>query len=554
MIFAASTSSIFLASTARMSPLSLAQTEQIEIFATTSGIPLLLGGLAAMGVFFSSRVFFRRTDREIPLLILNITQLPLTIIFVLICLKLLLASLKGLPANAWIDRGFTAAIALVVSYLLAQITSQVIIYLLRQYAQQSEAMWDDVLLPFLQVTIPAVIYIVGGVMALQTLNVDLTGFWVTVGGFALALSWGLQSIVANISGGIALLMDAPFHFGDVVTLSDGTTAVVRKIGLRMTRLFIVDTHCEVLVPNALLESQSITNLSRPSPYFYYALNIPLRADTEPKRAIELMQDVVLAHPDTLGSIDGKLEVLDQYFTSADKWAGLSDYQQMKRTLARDRLLAEKSVNQQLIFIRHALQDLAGQVSAVEKNGLDNDELREILGRYLDIVKTIGFTSITERQGKRRSLRLEIAEKDETSLIKLVRQWYKIWTKDPDLNEEDTQTLQEEWEQKIKYLMLRTNRLLQKIDKASIDDRNLDTCIAEMIEWLNDSFKHAKPATHDPKIWTTQVQEDNTLATLEYIVKFYVDNIKLEQCQRGNRVKSEVQREITWQLRQAYIYR
>ncbi len=554
MTSAASTSSIFLANAAEMSSFHLATTEQIEIFATTSGIPLLVGGLVAVGVFFGARVFFRRTNREIPLLVLNITQLPLTIIFVLVCFKLLLASLKGLPANDWIDRGFTAAITLAVTYLLAQITSQVIIYLLKQYAQQSEAMWDDVLLPFLQVTIPILIYIAGGATSLQALNVDLTGFWVTVGGFALALSWGLQSIVANISGGIALLMDAPFHFGDVVTLSDGTTAVVRKIGLRMTRLFVVDTHCEVLVPNALLESQSIINLSRPSPYFYYALNIPLRADTEPKRAIELMQNVVLAHPDTLGSIDGKLEVLDQYFTSPDKWAGLSDYQQVKKTLARDRLLAEQSVNQQLIFVRHALQDLADQISVVEKNGLDNDELREILGRYLDIVKTIGFTSITERQGKRRSLRLEIAEKDETSLINLVRQWYRIWTKDPDLTEEDTQTLQEEWEQKIKYLTMRTNRLLQKIDRASIDERNLDTHTAEMIVWLNDSFKHAKPATHDPKIWTTQVQEDNTLATLEYIVKFYVDNIKLEQCQRGNRVKSEVQREITLQLRQAYIYR
>ncbi|NES79839.1 MAG: hypothetical protein F6K06_30620, partial [Okeania sp. SIO1H4] len=38
------------------------------------------------------------------------------------------------------------------------------------------------------------------------------------------------------------------------------------------------------------------------------------------------------------------------------------------------------------------------------------------------------------------------------------------------------------------------------------------------------------------------------------VKFFVDNIKLEQCQRGNRIRSEVHGEIVRRLRQAYFYR
>jgi MscS family membrane protein len=528
--------------------------DPLQSYLSSLGMPLLVSGLVGLCLLYSLRIIFRRMDREIPLIALNIAQLPLVIIFVLVSLKLSLAHISVLGGSEWLDRGLTAAIVIVATYLIAQITSQVILHILRQYAQQTEAMWDDVLLPFLQVVLPLLIYIVGIVAALQSLNIDLTGFWVAIGGVALALSWGLQSIVANIAGGIALLMDAPFGFGDVVTLSDGTTAVVRNIGLRMTRLFIVETHCEILVPNALLESQSIVNLSRPSPYFYYALTIPLRADTEPKRAIELMQDVVLAHPDTLGNIDEKLRVIDQYFTSADKWAMLNDYQQLKKTLARDRLLAEKAVNQQLLVIRNAIRDLADEISILEKNGLDYDELRDILTHYLDIVKLMGFTTISERQGKRRSLRLAIAEKDHESLIGLVRNWYRTWAKDPDLTEEDQRTLQDEWEQKIKFLNLRANRLLQKIDRSSRDERNLDGHTDDLLKWLNDAFKHANPSTHDPKIWTTQVQEDNTLATLEYIVKFYVDNIKLEQCQRGNRVKSEVQREVTWQLRQAYIYR
>ncbi len=46
----------------------------------------------------------------------------------------------------------------------------------------------------------------------------------------------------------------------------------------------------------------------------------------------------------------------------------------------------------------------------------------------------------------------------------------------------------------------------------------------------------------------------SLGTINMAVKFFVDNIKLEQCQRGNRIRSEVYGEIVQRLRQAYFYR
>ena len=43
-------------------------------------------------------------------------------------------------------------------------------------------------------------------------------------------------------------------------------------------------------------------------------------------------------------------------------------------------------------------------------------------------------------------------------------------------------------------------------------------------------------------------------TVNMAVKFFVDNIKLEQCQRGNRIRSDVHGEVIRRLRQAYIIR
>jgi MscS family membrane protein len=38
------------------------------------------------------------------------------------------------------------------------------------------------------------------------------------------------------------------------------------------------------------------------------------------------------------------------------------------------------------------------------------------------------------------------------------------------------------------------------------------------------------------------------------VKFYIDDIALEHGQRGNRIQSEIRREMMWHLRQAYLLR
>ncbi|WP_193789142.1 mechanosensitive ion channel domain-containing protein, partial [Kamptonema formosum] len=52
----------------------------------------------------------------------------------------------------------------------------------------------------------------------------------------------------------------PFSFGDVVALPDGSRAVIRKIGLRLTSMYLIDSHSEIYIPNAAFQSQNIVNL------------------------------------------------------------------------------------------------------------------------------------------------------------------------------------------------------------------------------------------------------------------------------------------------------
>lgn len=527
--------------------------EQVTSFFTTLVICLGISFLIYAILIYGLRVIFRRLEKEVALVTINVSQAPLLIIFILISLRIPFNNLTPSLVTDAIEKIITAVLVIAVSYWIAQIFTQVIAYYLKKYAQKSEAMWDDVLIPILETTVPVLVYLFGGFLFLQTLGLDLTGIWVAIGGATFILGFALQDILSNFFSGLVLLIDTPFQFGDVVALEDGSIAVIKKIGIRVTNLFLIDTSCEMFMPNATLQGGNIINLSRPAPHYYYSINLPLRADTEPSKAMKIIKEVVLAHPDTLGNIDEKLRVLDNYY----KFTEDSEFRQerlAKRESGRERLIAERNLNHKILEFQEAMAEMIDRIQVLEKGGLESEEARKIQGYYLDIVKIAGLQVIKERQGKRRISWLEEAKNLDNTAIGLVRNWYIAWSKDPDLTEEDPYYLQEEWERKIQLLKIRMNKLYQKIFYPSVDETRLDDYTEELVKWLNEKFKNTNTLWQSPKTWTDTIQAEDTVASMEYVVKFYIDNIKLEQCQRGNRIKSEVQGELIRQLRQVYIYR
>ena len=58
----------------------------------------------------------------------------------------------------WVDRILRASIIVTATYWLLGLFNQVIIYYLKEYAQQTEIMWDKVLMPLLEGVIPVLIF------------------------------------------------------------------------------------------------------------------------------------------------------------------------------------------------------------------------------------------------------------------------------------------------------------------------------------------------------------------------------------------------------------
>ncbi len=481
----------------------------------------------------------RRYNNSLGLLVLGVSRKPLIIVAALFSLNFISTRLNLSPAIYWSQRGLNAAIVITLTYWLAQLFTQVISYYLRDYAKQTEALWDNVLVPILERLLPALTYILGTFLFLESLGIDLTGIWVAFGGLTFVLGFALRDILANFFSGLVLLIDTPFQFGDVIAMPDNSVAVIKNIGLRVTKLYLVETDCEVYIPNAALGSKDIVNLSRPTPHVAKTIEINVKAGTDQDAAKQILSSTVLGHPDTLGKITDKLENLDVF-------AGLksaTEEQLSKQDAGRKRLLAEEKVNLQLQRIETKFKYLIRAIKILEKGGLNEAQLKIVQKYYQEIIELTGLQLETDEKGEIKASSLTENTQEEDNLINLIRSWYQAWLEDPDLRIEDEQTLEEEWETKISILKGKINRLLQRILKPGSYETRLDDNALSLLEWLQNEFKAATTLWKEPAIRLSDV----TPEIMKFTIKFYVDHIKLEHWERSNRVANEVRQEMLRRL-------
>lgn len=517
-------------------------------------IGFILGKLtiAALGayllyivLFYGLRSIFRKFERDIALVTLNVSAYPILIIFILVSLNLSFAELDSEHTTSWFDRLMTASIIVAVSYWLIQLFIQVFVYYLKDYARQTEAMWDNVLLPLLEGVVPFIIFILGSAFVLQSFGVDLTGIWVTLGGATFIIGFAVKDILANFFSGIVLLIDTPFQFGDILELEDGAIGMLRKIGVRVTQLYMFDDRCEVYIPNSVLQGQSITNLSRPIPHYFYALPIEIPPECNLDEMQQLMLEIVLAHPDTLGDIEKKLTYIDSFYNQ-----NKSDDNNYQKENGRQRLSLENDVNMHLEEIEQALEALMVTIQFAEKGGLDIEEIETIQQEYEDILHQIGLEVVSERQKKRIVFHLEEHESPDT-LIGLVREWYRICLRDPNLRDEDQYILPDEWERKIELLKRRFQRVFQKIKNPHREETRLDDYVMDLVQWLRERFKQARSQRQEPKIRMKGTAQYEGFTLIKFTIEFYIDNAKLEDFRRGNRVSSEIYQEVMRHIKDKY---
>ncbi|MCL1462963.1 mechanosensitive ion channel family protein [Argonema galeatum] len=513
-------------------------------------ISLLITGLATgllyVFLFYILRPIFRQFERDIALVTLGVSAYPALIVFAIFSLKITFKNLVSVKIPTGIEHILTSIIIIVISYWSVQLFLQVFIYYLKDYTQKTEVMWDDVLLPILSAVVPVLIFLTGGALVLGTFGVNLSGIWVTLGGATFVLGFALQDILANFFSGIVLLIDTPFQFGDILLLEDGSIGMLRRIGVRVTQLYIFSTHCDVYIPNSVLQGQKLTNLSRPTSLYYIAMDIEIPPESNIDETRKLIEEIVLAHADTLGDIDTKLETIDKYYS----YEGCDPNLTQQQKIGKSRLLVEQAVNLQLEEIEQALEALVVTMQFAEKGGITEEEIENVKQEYHAILELMGFQVMNETNNNRNGFDLQ--ENNEEGLVELIREWYRIWLKDPNLLDRDQYFISEEWERKINVLKRRAQRLYQKISNPQGEETRLDDYVMELIKWLKEKLKLSREKWQEPQIRMIGINHNEVSYFIGLELAFFVDDIKLEDGKRGDRVRSQLYQEIFRHLKSTYL--
>jgi potassium-dependent mechanosensitive channel len=134
---------------------------------------------------------------------------------------------------------------------------------------------------------------VGALMALAVLGVELQNFAIVAGALGIGVGFGLQNVVNNFASGLILLFERPVRVGDTVVVDD-VWGTIQKIGLRSTVMVTFD-QSEMIVPNADLVSEKVTNWTLSSPTARIILPVGVAYGSSISRVLEILVDSAFAH-------------------------------------------------------------------------------------------------------------------------------------------------------------------------------------------------------------------------------------------------------------------
>lgn len=206
---------------------------------------------------------------------------------------------------------------------------------------------DDILLPFFSKIIRFIIVALTIVLCASEWNYDINGFVAGLGLGGLAFALAAKDALANIFGGIVIIMEKPFTIGDWV-FTPSVEGSVEDISFRSTR-FRTSAQALVTVPNSTLANEAITNWSRMGKRrvsFYLGLNYSTsmeKIECVVEKISEMLVEHPEIHPDNIlvsfeSFKESSLEILVQYFT--------------KTTDATENLKIREDINLKIMELLH----------------------------------------------------------------------------------------------------------------------------------------------------------------------------------------------------------
>ena len=143
----------------------------------------------------------------------------------------------------------------------------------------------------------ALLVFVGLLVALSSVGIDLTALSVLGGAIGVGIGFGLQKLAANYVSGFVILAERSMRIGDNVKL-DTFEGRITQINARYT-VIRSPSGRESIVPNELLITQRVENLSLSDPRVWMSTVVSVAYESDVDQVAQLLTNAALVSPRVL---------------------------------------------------------------------------------------------------------------------------------------------------------------------------------------------------------------------------------------------------------------
>jgi MscS family membrane protein len=275
---------------------------EIEVWRIIAAGVILIFALAIRKVFLNILLSFlkkltSKTKTEVDDKLVEAIDPPGKLLIVVIALyfvlKVLLIDVSGDSFGGHIVR----TLFIFTIFWMIYRAAGIIAHLFEGLAKKTETDLDDMLLPFVNKGIKVIVVIVGITVIAKEWRYDLGALLTGLGLGGLAFALAAQETLANMFGGMTIMLDKPFSVGDWILTPD-VEGTVEDIGFRSTRIRTF-AHALVTVPNSTLAKSAITNWSRMGKR-RITFNLRIKYQTTAEKMDKLLQrtrELLTNHPE-----------------------------------------------------------------------------------------------------------------------------------------------------------------------------------------------------------------------------------------------------------------
>jgi small-conductance mechanosensitive channel len=201
---------------------------------------------------------------------------------------------------------------IVVVLLVLRIVTNFSKHWLNEWASKTDSTADDRLIPLVSKILKAVTIILAFIFIFDTWNINISPLLATAGIAGIAIGFAVRDSLANILGGIQLVLDKTFKVGDKVELDSGEMGVILDIGIRSTKLKTYDNEV-IYIPNGSLANTKIKNFTVPDLSVRVNVNFGVEYGSDPEK----VRNVVLDAIKKIDTVIEEPEPVVQFLTMSD---------------------------------------------------------------------------------------------------------------------------------------------------------------------------------------------------------------------------------------------